>query len=324
MRKDYIAQWYEVREEQGISDRIHCFVHQLQEGKTDWYDFRHRDTDGIGMLATMRERLGYPPSTLPCSRDPSEPGFWHTRRSVRRLPRNNTPKRVHWNVATQARQPDMAEPEFRLLSPATVTALTHHAQQRGVSLASLMLASLNQTVFQQYLKPDSQAWWFYPVNIRNAANAHERSNLSSGFYLCLNQHSTAEQIHAQVKEKLTAKEHWWLWKMAHIGRWIGKPGVRWIYRRISRSQFYLGSFSYLGDWSLPLHTDHIIGVCGAGSANYPIATGITECNGHITLALKFHASISATQPPPPAAEPTLQQHCLTHWQHNLRSLIDHV
>ena len=24
MRKDYIAQWYEVREQQGVSDRIHC------------------------------------------------------------------------------------------------------------------------------------------------------------------------------------------------------------------------------------------------------------------------------------------------------------
>lgn len=50
MSKDYIAQWYEVREEQGIPDRIQCFLYDRIEQQTEWFNFRHRDMDGIGML----------------------------------------------------------------------------------------------------------------------------------------------------------------------------------------------------------------------------------------------------------------------------------
>ncbi len=316
MRKDYIAQWYEVREEQGISDRIHCFIHNSQEQQTQWHHFRHRDTDGIGMLANVREKLGYPASSLPRCRDLTEPGFWQTLNKVRRQRKDRTPKTVHWKKASATKAGEtpraVTEPEFTVLNTTTVSRLKTVAAARGVSLASLTFACLNKVIFSVCLQPGSRAWWFYPVNVRGAVSGPEQSNLSSGFYLALDEHSSAGHIHAQVKAKLVAREHWWLWKMAHIGRWIGKTGVRFIYRRISGSQFYLGSFSYLGDWSLPQHPHSVVGVCGAGSANYPIATGVTECNGQLTLALKFHPSIALAQ--------ETQQRCLQLWQQSLQEL----
>ncbi|MCA6058828.1 hypothetical protein HUF18_03505 [Thalassolituus sp. ST750PaO-4] len=112
MRKDYIAQWYEVREEQGISDRIHCFIHNSQEQQTQWHHFRHRDTDGIGMLANVREQLGYPASSLPRCRDLTEPGFWQTLNKVRRQRKDRTPKTVHWKKPVQqkpAKQPRLLQ-----------------------------------------------------------------------------------------------------------------------------------------------------------------------------------------------------------------------
>ncbi|MCD8522388.1 MAG: hypothetical protein LRY66_09395 [Saccharospirillaceae bacterium] len=312
MRKDYIAQWYEVREEQGISDRIYCFLHDSTEQQTQWFHFRHRDTDGIGMLAHMRKQLGYPASPLPHCRDLSEPGFWQTLRSVRRQRNDPTPKKVHWKSLPTPAAPMVNDPDFVRLDASAVCRLKSLAATRGVSLASLTFACLNQVVFSACLQAGSRAWWFYPVNVRGAVAGPEHSNLSSGFYLAVDGNQSAEQIHAQVKAKLVAREHWWLWKMAHIGRWVGKPGVRLIYRRISRSQFYLGSFSYLGDWSLPRHPHSVMGVCGAGSANYPIATGVTECNGELVLALKFHSSVAITR--------EMQQHCLQQWQQCLQEL----
>src|SRR5690606_24510526 len=324
MRKDYIAQWYEVREEQGVSDRIHCFLHHPARHLTDWQHYRHRDTDGIGMLTMVRTELGYTDQPLPLSRDRSEPGFWQTWRRRRQLPRETAAKTVHWrpphNAAGNNAAGNNAETEalplLQVLTPDELQALKEVARQRGVSVASLTLAALNKAVFDTCLQPGSQAWWFYPVNLRGAVERPPLGNVSSGFYLLLNAGSSAEEIHAKVKKKLQAGEHWLLWKMAHIGRWIGTAGVRFIYRRLSRSQFYLGSFSYLGDWSLPQHPQTILGCCGAGSANYPIATGVTESNGHLSLALKFHPAVASAQ--------QLNQDCLQHWSAALRDLRHHV
>lgn len=315
MRKDYIAQWYEVREQQGVSDRIHCCLHQPAAQTTRWQHYRHRDTDGIGMLTMVRTALGYTGQPLPLSRDRSEPGFWKTWRRYRQLAKPTAPKRVAWrqplNPAVSNTDSE-ALPLLQVLTPNELQTLKEVARQRGVSVASLTLAALNQAVFATCLQPGSKAWWFYPVNLRGAVERPPLGNVSSGFYLLLDAGISAEEIHALVKQKLQAGEHWWLWKMAHIGRWIGTAGVRAIYRRLSRSQFYLGSFSYLGDWSLPRHPQTILGCCGAGSANYPIATGVTECNGHLSLALKFHPSIAN------AAQ--CNQDCLRHWLNTLRDL----
>src|SRR5690606_41257246 len=96
MRKDYVAQSYGVREEQGVSDRINCFLQQPARHLTDWQHYRHRDTDGIGMLTMVRTELGYTDQPLPLSRDRSEPGFWQTWRRRRQLPRETAAKTVHW------------------------------------------------------------------------------------------------------------------------------------------------------------------------------------------------------------------------------------
>lgn len=269
---------------------------------------------------------------MPQCRDTKEPSFWQTLNARWRFKKNPSPKQVAWRIpvtqTTGVTPTSEIEPQFACLSPDEVIRLKQLAQVRGVSVASLMLATLNQTVFQLCLAPYSQAWWFYPVNVRGAVNGPAQSNLSSGFYLCLDADSSAESIHALVKDTLSAQEHWWLWKMAHIGRWIGNVGVRYLYRRISRSHFYLGSFSYVGDWSLPQHPNLIIGACGAGSANYPIATGMTECNGYLSMALKFHPSIAAAHSHPNTSgrhemHSAIQQQCLLRWQHNVRSLFDH-
>src|SRR5690606_13836574 len=161
---------------------------------------------------------------LPLSRDRSEPGFWQTWRRRRQLPRETAAKTVHWrpphNAAGNNAETE-ALPLLQVLTPDELQALKEVARQRGVSVASLTLAALNKAVFDTCLQPGSQAWWFYPVNLRGAVERPPLGNVSSGFYLLLNAGSSAEEIHAQVKKKLQAGEHWWLWKMAHIGRWIG-------------------------------------------------------------------------------------------------------
>jgi hypothetical protein len=306
MRKDYISQWYEVREDEGVSDRIHVCLYDKHLDSYQWQHFRHRDTDGIGMITQVKKSLGYSPGPVPVCRDKQEPGFWEVFRRIRRLPKNKLEKKILWKDVQQPEAAQELEPIICVINQNELENIKKAANHQNVSVSSLTLACLNQSLFRHCLKSDSHAWWFYPVNVRGAVNGPVESNLSSGFYLPLDANSTAKDVHRQVKQKLSASEHWWLWKLAHIGRWIGKSGVRFIYQYISRRQFYIGSFSYLGDWSLPDHPQLLLSVCGAGSKNYPVSTGITECNGQLTLALKFHPSV-------PGAKETMQK-TLTTWR----------
>ncbi len=289
---DYIAQWYEVREEMGIPDTIHLFFHNLSNQQQEWQQHRHRDMDGIGMIANTLEGMGYQFPLLPTCRDKCEPELLSVWKQQRQLPRDKAPKQVQWKYFRHQRDVVSSEPVVDIIEPALLEHLKDCASMRQVSLASLLLACLNRAAFELLLKPDSTAYWFYPVNVRDQhQGSNDRGNRSSGFYLPVNHDSSAESIHQQVRQRLRSQQHWWLWKQAHIGRLVGKTGVRWIYKTLSRKQHYLGSFSFLGDWSMPQHPQLVLGVCGAGTENYPIATGITECNQHLSLALKFHPSI---------------------------------
>jgi len=304
--KDYIAQWYEVREEFGISDAIHIFFHNLSSGNNEFQEFRHRDMDGIGMIARSLEDMGYQHSALPVSRDPQEPGIFSVWKKQRKLQSERLPKTVQWQSFQSGIQAEATMPQIGIIEPDLLEHLKATSAIRGVSLASFILASLNKAAFEQLLQPGSTACWFYPVNIRDQQSGqNDRGNRSSGFYLPVTENSTAESIHQQVRERLRTQQHWWLWKQAHIGRLIGKRGVRWIYQKLSRSQFYLGSYSFLGDWSMKDHPQLVLGVCGPGSENYPIATGITESNNHLSLALKFHPSICKND--------SSTQACLQRW-----------
>ena len=323
--KDHIATWYEVREELGVSDTIHLFFLNKKNGHTDFESFRHRDMDGIAMLSKALKHKGYQTPPTPMNRDSYEPSLRHVLKQRKLIPQDRWPKQVPWrNISdlghlNQPKTTDASHteslPAIEKIERQWLVLIKQTAQAQNVSTASLMLSCLNKAVFDELLTDNGTVYWFYPVNMRGPIkNKAQSQNLSSGFYLPLNALSSAQEIHQQVKQRLAAQHHWYLWKMAHIGKWVGRIGVKWLYRSISQSQFHMGSFSYLGEWSMPNHPDLLIGCCGPGSANYPISTGITECNGEMTLALKFHPSMPT--------ESVAVERCLHRWIYHLQQEIE--
>ena len=74
--KDYISMWFDVRKELGISDSMSIGPMNKENGHTQWHTFSHSEMDGIGGVATILRKQGYPCEQLPISGEKNEPSSW--------------------------------------------------------------------------------------------------------------------------------------------------------------------------------------------------------------------------------------------------------
>ncbi|MBQ0730644.1 MAG: hypothetical protein KBT75_08080 [Oleispira antarctica] len=321
--KDYIAMWFDVRKELGISDAMNIGPMNKANGNTQWHTFSHSKMDGIGGIATILREQGYPCQRLPQSGEKSEPSAWKLyklSKSERKKKKSNntyTPyKSIRWKNNFSCGNDNTAEIVNAYFDNESTLQIKKNAKKNRVAFSTFLMWALNKAIADNLIEGNQNYYWFYPVNLRGAISlGSDTSNYSSGINICLNNYITPKQLQQEIKDKIKLKEHWSTWKLAHIGKLVGKPGIRYIYNSISKKNFYAGSFSYLGAWPLqgeknPTENKSEVWVsCGIGTKNYPVSTGIMEWHGQLTLGLKLHPMI--------CQDVALTQKCLSDWKYNL-------
>lgn len=321
--KDYIAMWFDVRKELGISDAMNIGPMNKANGKTQWYTFSHSKMDGIGGIATILREQGYPCQRLPQSGEKSEPSAWKLyklNKSERKKKKSNntyTPsKSIRWKNNFPCGNDNSAEIVNAYFDNESTLQIKKNAKKNRVAFSTFLMWALNKAIADNLIEGNQNYYWFYPVNLRGAISlGSDTRNYSSGINICLNNYITPKQLQQEIKDKIKLKEHWSTWKLAHIGKLVGKPGIRYIYNSISKKNFYAGSFSYLGAWPLQgeknptENKDEVWVSCGIGTKNYPVSTGIIEWHGQLTIGLKLHPMI--------CQDVSLTQQCLNDWKNNL-------
>ncbi|CCK74499.1 hypothetical protein OLEAN_C03230 [Oleispira antarctica RB-8] len=321
--KDYIAMWFDVRKELGISDAMNIGPMNKANGNTQWHTFSHSKMDGIGGIATILREQGYPCQRLPQSGEKSEPSAWKLyklSKSERKKKKSNntyTPyKSIRWKNNFSCGNDNTAEIVNAYFDNESTLQIKKNAKKNRVAFSTFLMWALNKAIADNLIEGNQNYYWFYPVNLRGAISlGSDTRNYSSGINICLNNYITPKQLQQEIKDKIKLKEHWSTWKLAHIGKLVGKPGIRYIYNSISKKNFYAGSFSYLGAWPLqgeknPTENKSEVWVsCGIGTKNYPVSTGIMEWHGQLTLGLKLHPMI--------CQDVALTQKCLSDWKYNL-------
>ena len=319
--KDYIAMWFDVRKELGISDAMNIGPMNKVDGNTHWHTFPHSKMDGIGGIATILREQGYPCRQLPKSGEQSEPSSWKLYQ-LRKLEKKKDKKTyvpsktIRWKNNYPCGNDNSATILNTFFDKEATLQIKRNAKKNRVAFSTFLMWSLNKAIAKNLIEGNQNYYWFYPVNLRGAISlGADTSNYSSGINICLNNYITPKQLQQEIKKKIRLKEHWSTWKLAHIGKLIGKPGVRYIYKNISKKNFYAGSYSYLGAWPLAgeknpaENTDEVWVSCGIGTKNYPVSTGIMEWHGQLTLGLKLHPMI--------CKDVKLTQKCLDDWKNNL-------
>jgi len=294
--KDYIAMWFEARRPYGISDDIYWSWCDTRDNSVNWKSWRHANADGMSGFANIMRPMGYPCDPLPVCNETSVPGWREIIKAQREHPVKEAPKVVNWRKTYDT--PVEFMPEFNILTREETAAVYAASKARRVSPGNLIFSALSRVIARELIEGDEPFYWFFPVNVRGATGIKTESfNQASGVYLLLDRHSTAEDWQSQMRTRLKSKEHWKSWKLANIGKYIGMPGVKLVYKMTSGKQFFVGSCSNLGAWPLadernPEPDPHMQLVAAApGSTNYPVASSMIEWNKRMALTLKLNSYI---------------------------------
>lgn len=317
--KDYIAMWFEVRKELGINDDMNIGQLNKDNGNISWEHFSHSQMDGVGGVATILRQHGYPCKNLPKSGEKEEPGLWQLyklNKEFKALKGDLPPKNIRWKKTYPCGNDNTAPIAHHYFSVDETAAIKRNAKKNKVAYSTFLMWSLNKTIADNLIDGNQNYYWFYPINLRGAIQlSSDTCNYSSGINVCLKNDITPKELQQEIKSRIKSKEHWSTWKSAHIGKLIGKVGVRYIYNKISQKNFYAGSFSFLGAWPLKEdgnpseNKDEVWVSCGIGTKNYPVSTGIMEWHGQLTLGLKLHPMI--------CQDIALTEKCLNDWKTNL-------
>ncbi|MDF1782323.1 MAG: hypothetical protein P1U67_13610 [Alcanivoracaceae bacterium] len=302
-KKDFIAQLFRVRRERyGISDDIFWGWYNPEDGHVDWKTWPHADADGIGGFAKILRRLGFPCTTLPVCNETYEPSWLEIICAGRAYPRASAPKRVHWKQTYPFTVKDRRLPEVSFLTQEQTAALKNKAAKSGVSVGDVVFSTLSRVIAQHLISSEEPFYWFLGVNVRGAARvADESFNQASGISLLTYPDSNAAHWREQIRLGLKSKRHWVMWKLAHIGKYIGDNGLSLMYRLSNKNTFYAGSCANMGDWPLddkqnPNITDNrLLCAVGPGTKNYPVNASLIGWNGMAVLVLKLHPFICENQ-----------------------------
>lgn len=304
---DYIGMWYRARARLGIDDRIEFIFIQPSSGERYTVALRHRDHDGVGGIAESLQRMGIRQPSMPQSRQLYAPAIWQRWQARPEKRKAETPQ---WRRFSEPAS-ESNDPLVESLSPEQTRALYQRAHAQKVSLNSMLLLALQRAVSDTLLINDGPGSWCFPVNMRGTVPMPRANmNLSSAFYMTVDQGDSAAHLDRTIRSYLKANIHWRYWHLARIGRWIGQPGVDWLCRLLLNGPQHCGSFSSLGEWQINfasggLPADTVFVCCGPGSPNHPVANGVMVVNGRMNLALKLHPSLGAPH--------AVAQQCLQRW-----------
>lgn len=304
---DYIGMWYRARARLGVADRTEFMAINPATGERRTVYQRHRDADGVGGMLSFARSLGMDAPPIPEARYRKPPPFWRRWQS---LPESRQAVEPQWR-AFGAPGETVPDPVVQWLDQAQTRALYQRAERLGVSVNSLLLVALHRAVSQTLLLTPQAGSWCFPVNMRGSvAIPRQEMNLSSAFYLVVDDGDTPAQVDQAIRDHLKANVHWRYWHMARIGRWVGQRGVNWICKHLLSGPGHLGSLSSLGEWQLDcasagLAEDTVFACCGPGSPTHPVANGVLIANGRMSLSLKLHPSLGAGN--------TEAERCLQQW-----------
>lgn len=301
--KDYIAQLFHVRRERfGISDDIKWGWLDPKTNHLTWKSWRHADTDGVGGFANILRPLGFPCEPLPKSSEHRVPSWLNIISASRKNPRPTAPKKMHWKHTYTFHPEKLHTPEVAYLTHEETNALKAKAATENLTTGSIVFSALNRVIAQRLVKSNTPIHWFMGVNVRGATKIkNEQFNQASGINLLTYSNSDPIYWQQQVRLALKAKNHWAIWKLANIGKYIGDTGLSWVYHASSKNSFFAGSCSNMGEWPLPdernptITDNRLLCAVGPGTPNYPINSSLIIWNGSATLTLKLHPFICQDQ-----------------------------
>lgn len=287
---DWMGRWYDIIKERGENDEPTFGKLNLKTNEIEWIRFSHTKMDGVGVLNYFYNNRGIKLSKFPDLKEKKAPGIFEMLFIFFKLLFQNKKVKPKWiETNFQLKPVDVHQLHFHVFKPEEVLKLKRHCKENQFSLCAFIMHEASK-VFLNQLSTNHEGTWTLPVNLRPVLKREDyNSNHSSGVLISFHQNKTPMDIHQQIKNALKNKVHWAVWWIHQIGRIVGISGMRYLSNKNANKNFWIGSFSYLGEWDLP--SDEIFVGGPPGSKNFPISVMVMIANSHMTISLKIHPFI---------------------------------
>lgn len=304
MTTDWAAKWFEVRAERGQSD-IATMMYQDEGKPIQRVHFPHREADGFGKIQLLlkADNIEVHAPIRPLKKPSSIFHFYLLLKGMiihPRLPHN--PWKYFSSDPTSG-LPD--EVSYWFLTPEENKKLKTLAQSRNLNIGFFILSEFDQIIKKHlYKNSNDKAVWLSPVDLRGAfPNARPNQNFVSFVVTEIagvdNLRSVQESFE-KYKRDLKSGVYWAFWELAHIGRWVGMRGMRWLSKQGTNKSFWMGSFSDLGVWNQEairnstVRNRHWV-IAPPGSPAYPVGITTIEWCDNRSITLKLHPAICDKQ-----------------------------
>jgi hypothetical protein len=261
----------------------------------------HKDADGYGSLVTFLRANGIA-FEAPKGRPEVAPPPMRERIAAlfRVLTQKGgddlewTRKNAAWRRGERVtHRPDAA----RVLTKDETARVRQAAKRDGVSVNSLLLHALNETVTPKVARAPTRVSWGVPVNMRGPVRVEpELANASSIVPVTIRNGAPAREVEETIRAVIDEKLHWGKWDQINLMVRFGERATR---KKIQ--QYYasadptrIGVFSNVGVWTGTTEPDVGLLVYGTPTLVDPIFAAAVSWNERLGLTLRVHPSITSS------------------------------
>jgi hypothetical protein len=264
-------------------------------GKPRWFELPHDRYDGVSGLAHLLADGGTDPGRLPEWRGDRFTLFSGLRgffAVLHALPvrRQQWKSAFHWTRQVACR-PVEQRVAWRLFTQEETARIIDAARAARVTVNSYLLFHLDRVVSAELVAPGAGRRWMVPVNLRGAVlRPSVQAPHMSFFGVDLEGDVSPRAVQLRVDRLKQRRYHWGMWILLHLGRLLGKEGMRKDIRKRERQKHGVtGMFSNLGSWNVDGAGGWLF--CPAITRVYPVGAGCVTVNGRMALAMQLHDAL---------------------------------
>lgn len=267
-------------------------------GEPEWYYVSHSDCDGIGGFARLLREYGEPIPPLPQTTSPCRGVIGPLWRLILGSGvKGPSARRPDWMApATSARSGPSAAVAWHAFTVEETYAIRARCRQQGITVNSLLLSCLDQTLRQEVRSSHLRVPWMVPVNLRgDIRHPDETENHVSCVEVHISPDDTAADIQQQIRHRLDRGEH----RANHLLLAFGKilpqaARVKLLALDRARPAGSIGAFSNLGVWDTEkqIPTDDAWLFCPPVVKGQLLGAGCVTFHGRLTLMIQGHHSLN--------------------------------
>lgn len=277
-------------------------AYDQSENRVQHHFFPHRDGDGFTAFIKLLEAHGWDVGNLQIPAFPKQPSWFEKLFSLLRYPFWAKAKPTPWR-SFDDRQKSCIH-QFIILPHHESEKIIQLIKDHGVSVTSYLLWHLHQVLVRALVEPsldcngDTTLTWWLPVDMRPfLACGPLMGNFTSNIACPISQRQSLEDVTRSIRNRLRRWDYWGAWKWMQIGRSIGINGMRKILIQQIKTERWMGTFTYLGQWPLrgmnrPVGgSDLIYFGSPQATTSHPIAAGAGFWNGQMVLTITAMACL---------------------------------